>query len=222
MQDTIAAISTPFGEGAIAVLRLSGPRALEICGSGLSRRKGRRGAVAAGAAFRRDFRGGAKARRCAADGLPRAAQLHRAKMWWRLRATAGCWWRGGFSELLLARRGAAGGAGRVHAARVSQRQDGPDAGGGGDGFDQRADGPGIAGGDRAARRTAGRADPRVARSGLSSCSRTSRPTSIFPMKTSTRTPARRCSEVSTRRARRWTRCSPRPSGARCCARACGR
>lgn len=28
--DTIAAISTPFGEGAIAVLRLSGPRAMEI------------------------------------------------------------------------------------------------------------------------------------------------------------------------------------------------
>ena len=30
MTDTIAAISTPFGEGAIAVLRLSGPRAVEI------------------------------------------------------------------------------------------------------------------------------------------------------------------------------------------------
>jgi tRNA modification GTPase len=31
--DTIAAISTAFGEGAIAVLRVSGPRALEIAGS---------------------------------------------------------------------------------------------------------------------------------------------------------------------------------------------
>jgi tRNA modification GTPase len=30
MNDTIAAISTPFGEGAIALLRLSGPQALEI------------------------------------------------------------------------------------------------------------------------------------------------------------------------------------------------
>ncbi len=30
MNETIAAISTPFGEGAIAVLRLSGPRAVEI------------------------------------------------------------------------------------------------------------------------------------------------------------------------------------------------
>jgi tRNA modification GTPase len=30
MNDTIAAISTPFGEGAIAVLRLSGPQAVEI------------------------------------------------------------------------------------------------------------------------------------------------------------------------------------------------
>ncbi|HEX8296086.1 MAG TPA: tRNA uridine-5-carboxymethylaminomethyl(34) synthesis GTPase MnmE, partial [Chthoniobacteraceae bacterium] len=30
MNDTIAAISTPFGEGAIALLRLSGPRAIEI------------------------------------------------------------------------------------------------------------------------------------------------------------------------------------------------
>ena len=30
MTDTIAAISTPFGEGAIAVLRLSGPRAVQI------------------------------------------------------------------------------------------------------------------------------------------------------------------------------------------------
>ncbi len=30
MNDTIAAISTPFGEGAIAVLRLSGPRSVEI------------------------------------------------------------------------------------------------------------------------------------------------------------------------------------------------
>ena len=30
MNDTIAAISTPFGEGAIALLRLSGPRAVEI------------------------------------------------------------------------------------------------------------------------------------------------------------------------------------------------
>jgi tRNA modification GTPase len=29
-EDTIAAVSTPFGEGAIAVLRLSGPRAVEI------------------------------------------------------------------------------------------------------------------------------------------------------------------------------------------------
>lgn len=30
MNDTIAAISTPFGEGAIAVVRMSGPRAMEI------------------------------------------------------------------------------------------------------------------------------------------------------------------------------------------------
>ncbi len=30
MNDTIAAISTPFGEGAIAVLRLSGPRAVDV------------------------------------------------------------------------------------------------------------------------------------------------------------------------------------------------
>ena len=33
VDDTIAAISTPFGEGAIAVLRLSGPRAAEIAGA---------------------------------------------------------------------------------------------------------------------------------------------------------------------------------------------
>jgi tRNA modification GTPase len=33
MDDTIAAISTPFGEGAIALLRLSGPRAVEIAGA---------------------------------------------------------------------------------------------------------------------------------------------------------------------------------------------
>jgi tRNA modification GTPase len=33
MPDTIAAISTPFGEGAIAVLRMSGPRACEIAGA---------------------------------------------------------------------------------------------------------------------------------------------------------------------------------------------
>jgi len=33
MPDTIAAISTPFGEGAIAVLRTSGPRAVEIAGA---------------------------------------------------------------------------------------------------------------------------------------------------------------------------------------------
>jgi tRNA modification GTPase len=33
MHDTIAAISTPFGEGAIAVLRLSGARAVEIAGA---------------------------------------------------------------------------------------------------------------------------------------------------------------------------------------------
>lgn len=33
MNDTIAAISTPFGEGAIAVLRLSGPRAVELAGT---------------------------------------------------------------------------------------------------------------------------------------------------------------------------------------------
>ena len=30
MQDTIVAISTPFGEGAISVLRMSGPESLEI------------------------------------------------------------------------------------------------------------------------------------------------------------------------------------------------
>lgn len=33
MNDTIAAISTPFGEGAIALLRLSGPRAAQIAGA---------------------------------------------------------------------------------------------------------------------------------------------------------------------------------------------
>lgn len=33
MNDTIAAISTPFGEGAIALVRLSGPRAIEIAGA---------------------------------------------------------------------------------------------------------------------------------------------------------------------------------------------
>jgi tRNA modification GTPase len=33
VNDTIAAISTPFGEGAIAVLRLSGPRAVELADS---------------------------------------------------------------------------------------------------------------------------------------------------------------------------------------------
>lgn len=33
MQETIAAVSTAFGEGAIAVLRLSGPRAVEIAGA---------------------------------------------------------------------------------------------------------------------------------------------------------------------------------------------
>jgi len=33
MNDTIAAIATPFGEGAIALLRLSGPRAVEIAGA---------------------------------------------------------------------------------------------------------------------------------------------------------------------------------------------
>jgi tRNA U34 5-carboxymethylaminomethyl modifying GTPase MnmE/TrmE len=30
MNDTIAAISTPFGEGAIAVIRMSGPRAIAV------------------------------------------------------------------------------------------------------------------------------------------------------------------------------------------------
>ena len=38
MNDTIAAISTPFGEGAIALLRLSGPRSVEIA-SGIFRGK---------------------------------------------------------------------------------------------------------------------------------------------------------------------------------------
>lgn len=33
MPDTIAAISTPFGEGAIALLRMSGPRAVQIAGA---------------------------------------------------------------------------------------------------------------------------------------------------------------------------------------------
>ncbi len=33
MNDTIAAIATPFGEGAIALLRVSGPRAVEIAGA---------------------------------------------------------------------------------------------------------------------------------------------------------------------------------------------
>ena len=30
MKETIAAISTPFGEGAIAVIRLSGPQSVEV------------------------------------------------------------------------------------------------------------------------------------------------------------------------------------------------
>ncbi len=33
MNDTIAAVSTPFGEGAIAIVRLSGPRAVSIAGA---------------------------------------------------------------------------------------------------------------------------------------------------------------------------------------------
>ncbi len=39
MPDTIAAISTPFGEGAIAVLRVSGPRAVEIGAAAFRGRK---------------------------------------------------------------------------------------------------------------------------------------------------------------------------------------
>lgn len=39
MSDTIAAISTPFGEGAIALVRLSGPRAGEIAGAVFRGRK---------------------------------------------------------------------------------------------------------------------------------------------------------------------------------------
>ena len=42
MTDTIAAISTPFGEGAIALLRLSGPRAVEVADAVF---RGRRRAV---------------------------------------------------------------------------------------------------------------------------------------------------------------------------------
>ena len=45
MTDTIAAISTPFGEGAIAVLRLSGPRAVEIA-EAVFRGKAKPGAAA--------------------------------------------------------------------------------------------------------------------------------------------------------------------------------
>lgn len=46
MNDTIAAISTPLGEGAIAVLRMSGPRAVEIAGQ-VFRGKVRANAMAA-------------------------------------------------------------------------------------------------------------------------------------------------------------------------------
>ena len=46
MNDTIAAISTPLGEGAIAVLRMSGPRAVEIAGE-VFRAKTPAGAAAA-------------------------------------------------------------------------------------------------------------------------------------------------------------------------------
>ena len=46
MNDTIAAISTPLGEGAIAVLRMSGPRAVEIAGE-VFRAKTAAGALAA-------------------------------------------------------------------------------------------------------------------------------------------------------------------------------
>ncbi len=46
MKDTIAAISTPLGEGAIAVLRMSGPRAVEIAGE-VFRAKTAAGALAA-------------------------------------------------------------------------------------------------------------------------------------------------------------------------------
>src|SRR5215210_7985452 len=40
MNDTIAAIATPFGEAAIALLRLSGPRAVEIAGGVFRGRRG--------------------------------------------------------------------------------------------------------------------------------------------------------------------------------------
>ena len=42
MDDTIAAISTPIGEGGIAIIRVSGPNALAVGGShfSLTRRQG--------------------------------------------------------------------------------------------------------------------------------------------------------------------------------------
>ena len=51
--DTIAAVATPFGEGAIAMLRVSGPDALEIAGR-VCRRRGRTGESSAPAVAPRD------------------------------------------------------------------------------------------------------------------------------------------------------------------------
>ena len=94
LDDTIAAVATPLGEGGIAVVRLSGPRALAVADASF-RPAGKSSAAPlrrthAHHPFRqnRPARHGRWTRCCSASCAPRARS--RARTWWKSPATAVC------------------------------------------------------------------------------------------------------------------------------------
>ena len=158
--DTIVAIATPPGRGALGVVRLSGPRALEICAADCS--------IAAThlATAPRDVH----ARAARATTQRRSMKSSRRSFPRRIRTPASTSSRSarhGSPVVLHAvrqardrGRRAARRARRVHAARVPQRQARSHSGGGGRRSDRRRDAAAGAGRVRSTRGNADRAHRR--------------------------------------------------------------
>ncbi len=156
-RDTIAAISTPAGEGAIALIRISGEDAIGVAERIYRGKEKPSEFPIAHPAPGRDLRGGSIDRSGHALGSSRAGQLHGRRFGgdqlprWNSRD-------GARPRSLFPCRGARRAAGRIFRARLPKRQNGSDPGGSGHGFDPRPERSRASLRQRATGRTARRRD----------------------------------------------------------------
>ncbi len=151
LDDTIAAIATPLGEGGLAVVRISGPQALAMAERSFAPLG--KSALKPSAAPTHTLHYGKIMREGRSVDEVMVAVMRAPRTLTRedvveitchgglLRGEAGAGHGAG-------KRRAAGRAGGIHPARVSQRADRPGAGRGGGGFDPCAHGTGAGGGQR--------------------------------------------------------------------------